>query len=252
MIDDPLALLSLGIWLFAAGMWPVGFIFGACSPCCASVNPCTSTQPEPDAVSVEITAVNFLYQNTEVTDTTGIINWGLATDKVSVALPTSALNGTHVLSKTSSSSNSSTWSKTISALLPNCGSPEIVVTVRNDPSLASGTAYSVVLSNLNAPGRVQREFSNPGAICPTPQYYSSFDECEFLATDCEWRNTITGGISFAAVCQNGELTNLPPHSNPYGTAEFPYNRRGSFVSRTIDADNRTTAVTIDDVIITRP
>jgi hypothetical protein len=34
MIDDPLSLLSLGIWLMAAGMWPVGFLFGACSPCC--------------------------------------------------------------------------------------------------------------------------------------------------------------------------------------------------------------------------
>jgi hypothetical protein len=34
VIDDPLSLLSLGIWLFAAGMWPVGFLFGACSPCC--------------------------------------------------------------------------------------------------------------------------------------------------------------------------------------------------------------------------
>jgi hypothetical protein len=34
MIDDPLSLLSLGIWLLAAGMWPVGFLFGACSACC--------------------------------------------------------------------------------------------------------------------------------------------------------------------------------------------------------------------------
>jgi hypothetical protein len=34
MPDDPLSLLSLGIWLFAAGMWPVGFLFGACSACC--------------------------------------------------------------------------------------------------------------------------------------------------------------------------------------------------------------------------
>jgi hypothetical protein len=34
VIDDPLSLLSLGIWLFAGGMWPVGFLFGACSACC--------------------------------------------------------------------------------------------------------------------------------------------------------------------------------------------------------------------------
>lgn len=35
MIDDPLALVVAGIWLMAAGMYPVGFLFGACSDCCA-------------------------------------------------------------------------------------------------------------------------------------------------------------------------------------------------------------------------
>jgi hypothetical protein len=39
MIDDPLALLSMGVWLFAAGMWPVAFLFGACSPCCQTGDP---------------------------------------------------------------------------------------------------------------------------------------------------------------------------------------------------------------------
>jgi hypothetical protein len=34
MIDDPLSLLSPAVWLLAAGMWPVAFLFGACSPCC--------------------------------------------------------------------------------------------------------------------------------------------------------------------------------------------------------------------------
>lgn len=34
MIDDPLSLLALGIWLLAAGMYPVGFLFGVCSACC--------------------------------------------------------------------------------------------------------------------------------------------------------------------------------------------------------------------------
>lgn len=33
-MDDPLSLLSLGIWLMAAGMYPLGFLFGACSACC--------------------------------------------------------------------------------------------------------------------------------------------------------------------------------------------------------------------------
>jgi hypothetical protein len=39
MIDDPLALLSMSVWLFAAGMWPVAFLFGACSPCCQPGDP---------------------------------------------------------------------------------------------------------------------------------------------------------------------------------------------------------------------
>jgi hypothetical protein len=34
MFDDPLSLLSAIIWLAALGTWPVGFLFGACSPCC--------------------------------------------------------------------------------------------------------------------------------------------------------------------------------------------------------------------------
>jgi hypothetical protein len=35
MIDDPLSLLSLAVWLMAAGMWPVAFMLGTdCSGCC--------------------------------------------------------------------------------------------------------------------------------------------------------------------------------------------------------------------------
>jgi hypothetical protein len=34
MIDDPLGLIVQGIFLLAAGMYPVGFLFGACSECC--------------------------------------------------------------------------------------------------------------------------------------------------------------------------------------------------------------------------
>jgi hypothetical protein len=34
MIDDPLSLLMQGIWLLAAGMLPLGFVFGVCSQCC--------------------------------------------------------------------------------------------------------------------------------------------------------------------------------------------------------------------------
>jgi hypothetical protein len=35
MMDDPLSLLMQGIWLLAAGMYPLGFMLGSsCSPCC--------------------------------------------------------------------------------------------------------------------------------------------------------------------------------------------------------------------------
>jgi hypothetical protein len=34
MMDDPLFLIMQGIWLLAAGMYPLGFLFGACSACC--------------------------------------------------------------------------------------------------------------------------------------------------------------------------------------------------------------------------
>ena len=34
MIDDPLSLVLWSSWLMAAGMYPIGFLFGACSDCC--------------------------------------------------------------------------------------------------------------------------------------------------------------------------------------------------------------------------
>jgi hypothetical protein len=33
-MDDPLFLLMQGVWLLAAGMYPLGFLFGVCSACC--------------------------------------------------------------------------------------------------------------------------------------------------------------------------------------------------------------------------
>lgn len=34
MLEDPLSLVLWSSWLMAAGMYPVGFLFGACSDCC--------------------------------------------------------------------------------------------------------------------------------------------------------------------------------------------------------------------------
>jgi hypothetical protein len=74
MIDDPLSLLSLGIWLMAAGMWPVGFLFGACSACCGECpeecNKCThfyNNNPQ-FPVNPDCGVINDL----------GTINWSIA------------------------------------------------------------------------------------------------------------------------------------------------------------------------------
>jgi hypothetical protein len=39
-MDDPLFLLMQGIWLLAAGMYPLGFLFGTCSACCGCPDEC--------------------------------------------------------------------------------------------------------------------------------------------------------------------------------------------------------------------
>jgi hypothetical protein len=40
-MDDPLSLLMQGIWLLAAGMYPLGVMLGAtCSPCCQDCDRC--------------------------------------------------------------------------------------------------------------------------------------------------------------------------------------------------------------------
>jgi len=38
VIDDPLSLVLWSSWLVAAGMYPIGFLFGACSDCCNVCN----------------------------------------------------------------------------------------------------------------------------------------------------------------------------------------------------------------------
>jgi hypothetical protein len=45
-MDDPLSLLMQGIWLLAAGMYPLGFLFGSCSACCGCA--CGSRVPDFD------------------------------------------------------------------------------------------------------------------------------------------------------------------------------------------------------------
>lgn len=37
-MDDSLSLLLFGIWFMAAGMYPLGFMFGVCSRCCKCAN----------------------------------------------------------------------------------------------------------------------------------------------------------------------------------------------------------------------
>lgn len=52
---DPMAALMGGLWLFAAGMFPVGFMLGSsCSPCCSSATLCGIAEADlPETVSVQ-------------------------------------------------------------------------------------------------------------------------------------------------------------------------------------------------------
>lgn len=40
MLDDPLGIIVQGIFVLAAGMYPVGFLFGTCSACCCRIDTC--------------------------------------------------------------------------------------------------------------------------------------------------------------------------------------------------------------------
>lgn len=41
MIEDPLGLVLQAVFVLAAGMYPVGFLFGACATCCGDCPPCS-------------------------------------------------------------------------------------------------------------------------------------------------------------------------------------------------------------------
>lgn len=41
-MDDPLSLLAFAVWTLAAGMYPLGFMFGICSACCNGCQPCNN------------------------------------------------------------------------------------------------------------------------------------------------------------------------------------------------------------------
>jgi hypothetical protein len=58
MIDDPLALVVQMIAVLAAGMYPVGFLFGACSDCCCPPEECTKCT-HPCSVDTLLTKFRF-------------------------------------------------------------------------------------------------------------------------------------------------------------------------------------------------
>lgn len=56
MLEDPLTLLSASLWLFAAGMYPVGLMLGAsCSPCCEC--PCEGSEVLPQYLTVTLSSL---------------------------------------------------------------------------------------------------------------------------------------------------------------------------------------------------
>jgi len=60
MIDDPFVLLAYGILLLAGGMYPIGFLFGACSACC-ECGPCEECT-HYNKSNCEFSYANFTYQ----------------------------------------------------------------------------------------------------------------------------------------------------------------------------------------------
>jgi hypothetical protein len=88
MIDDPLSLLSLGIWLMAAGMWPVGFLFGACSACCDECPPeCNKCSQAYDSTDVsgckeapESVVITSEYDSRSYTSSTASVAGSLVAD----------------------------------------------------------------------------------------------------------------------------------------------------------------------------
>lgn len=58
MIDDPLALVAAGIWLMSAGMYPLGFLFGACSDCCQQDAGCCCNGDYPSQLVFSIQGVS--------------------------------------------------------------------------------------------------------------------------------------------------------------------------------------------------
>jgi hypothetical protein len=107
-------MLSLGIWLMAAGMWPVGFLFGACSACCDD-DPCAPLR-NAESVEVDILAEDYFLSQIWQRNfqfSCGETSYASGTQFSNGAFfPGSDIDGTWQLDFVSSDQNSSLWETT--------------------------------------------------------------------------------------------------------------------------------------------
>jgi hypothetical protein len=263
MIDDPLSLLMQGIWLLAAGMYPLGYMFGTCSKCC-----CNYSQTGVTGVAVEISAVDLLVQSTRVFDTDYLPNGllrGIVIEKRSAASPTGLLDGTHILAFNPGHSVSfaSEWRKIILPWVANCGDTVLTVSIFANPSTQPlNRAYRLSLSLSSTPAIVERATEqNPLIYCDFefPQYYEQpdLDACQTYSLNfCREQERLSGLLELEVRCVNGGLLTGLPAAVTF--SDFPARSvwvtriyQGSILDRFVtDADNRSTAVIVEDVIFT--
>jgi hypothetical protein len=116
MTDDPLGLAVQLIATIAAGMYPLGFLFGVCSDCCApDLCPCS---PLNEAYTLEVDITAETYFKSQVWERNDSFNCG-GSDYASgtqfafaTLFPGDDLDGTWELDEVSSTANSTTFETT--------------------------------------------------------------------------------------------------------------------------------------------
>ena len=213
---------------------------------------CSAAWSSATGVSVEITAEDFLLQRTE---TWNALSLGVATQKISVVGKTSALNGTHVLSKTGTFSTFTRWSTAVSGQPSGCGNITIRLDLVNSPAAHPTNAhYSLSLLNISLLGRLDRQYSSGASGCAEPQYYGVDDltSCTFSFSDCVQLSAAQGDRDFTARCVSGAFIGLPPYTVNPGQPGFTRGLDWALISSVTDSSNASTAIVVSGIEISLP
>jgi hypothetical protein len=230
MIDDPLSLLSLGIWLMAAGMWPVGFLFGACSACCQQQPlTCQTDWTNATGVTIEVSTPNGgdAYRHTTGIDNNAFCSQFLTTartTKLSKAIYIAHLAGTHILTKTADNVNapgtskpSSKWEITIPIDASDCADSKIILYLFHSANTTSGPQprgeHWRLYFSWSAADRSERKDATstcPYFDCDEPDHYLPGDDMPCInniapgdPVPCSFtRFSSFEHLGFKAVCSN--------------------------------------------------